>query len=75
MIIAKQTNQEVINNNSYELFTPIKMTGVDGEEVDVLQSIGSYNLEQLNRQKEEVETNYQKQLADLDEKINAINLL
>ena len=75
MIIAKQTNQEVVSNEYYELYKPVTMIGVDGQEVEVLQTIGSYNLEQLERQKVEIETNYQSQLADVNEKIDAINSL
>ncbi len=71
MIIAKQVNQEVVDNGYYELYKPVEMTGVDGEKVDVLQSIGSYSLAQLESEKQ----NYLDAITEVEEKITAINNL
>jgi len=68
MIIAKQQHQE-INNDYYELFQPAKAIGMDWEEIDVMQSIGSYSIEQLNQEK----ANYLNMIASVDEKLDAIN--
>ena len=51
MIIAKAINQEVVDNGYYELFNPVDMTGVDGEKVTVLQSIGQYSISQLEQER------------------------
>lgn len=71
MIIAKKQNQEVVNNGYYELFTPTTMTGVNGEEVQVLQSIGTYSKEQLLQEI----SNYETMIANTQDKIDAINEL
>jgi hypothetical protein len=71
MIIAKQTNQEQPNNKYYELFQPIEMIGLDGKNTKVLQSIGSYSIEQLEAEKQ----NLLSAIASIDEKIEAINNL
>jgi len=71
MIIAKQTNQEQPNNKYYELFQPIEMIGLDGKNTKVLQSIGSYSIEQLEVEKQ----NLLSAIASIDEKIEAINNL
>ena len=68
MIIAKPIETEQLNNGQYELFSPITMKGVDGEDVQVLQSIGHYSLEQLEQEK--VMT--QSQIVEVDKKITAI---
>ena len=70
MIIAKeQQAQQTVGY--YELFQPAKAIGIKGEEVDVMQSIGSYSLQQLENEK----VNYNNVIASIDEKIAAINAL
>jgi len=69
--IAKQINQEGMGDDYYELFTPVEMTGVDGTTVQVLQSIGTYSLADLNAQKQ----NCLDQISSIEEKITAINNL
>jgi len=69
-IIAKEIKQEV-DNGQFELFTPKTMLGADGSDVSVLQSIGHFSIDQLNREK----ANYQTQIDLLDEKIEAIESL
>ena len=70
MIIAKKQSQEVVDGY-YELYKPATMTGIEGEEVQVLQSIGTYSIEQLNQEKD----NYEAQIVSIEEKITAINNL
>ena len=71
MIIAKAINQEVVENGYYELFQPATMTGVDGEDVQVLQSIGTYSKEQLLQEISQ----YESMIASVQDKIDAINEL
>ena len=71
MIIAKQTNQEQPNNKYYELFQPIEMIGLDGKNTKVLQSIGSYSIEQLEAEKQ----NLLNEIEKIEEKITAIENL
>ena len=71
MIIAKKQNQEVVENGYYELFQPATMTGVDGEDVQVLQSIGTYSKEQLLQEISQ----YESMIASVQDKIDAINEL
>jgi hypothetical protein len=44
---------------------------MDGEEIDVMQSIGSYSIEQLNQEKQ----NYLNAIAGVEEKLEAINTI
>jgi len=74
MIIAKQQSQQVIqpeDNGYFELFQPAKAMGVDGKEVDIMQSIGSYSVQQLTQEKQ----NYLNAIASVDEKLDAIKAL
>jgi len=68
MIIAKQIETAQLNNGQYELFTPITMKGIDGEDVQVLQSMGHYSSEQLEQER----VMYQNQIVEVDKKITAI---
>ena len=71
-IIAKpQVIGQPIYSENYELFQPVTMTGIDGTEVQVLQSIGVYSLNSLVYQKEQLEL----QIADVESKIAAIQQL
>lgn len=70
-IIAKPIATVQENNGQYELFNTVTMKGVDGEDVQVLQSIGYYSISQLEAEK----TNLQNAIASVDEKIAAINSL
>ena len=71
MIIAKQTNQSQPSNEYFELFQPAKGVDLEGNEIDVLQSIGSYSIAQLEQEK----TSYQQMITSIEEKITAINNL
>ena len=70
-IIAKQINQEVVDNGYYELFTTETVKDIDGNEVVIPRSIGQYSLAQLEQEKE----NYLNAIKSVDEKITAINNL
>ena len=70
MIIAKpQTSQPQVNNEYYELFQPAKAMGVDGKEIDIMQSIGHYSIAQLEWEKQ----NYLDNITRIEEKLDAIN--
>ncbi len=69
MIIAKEVTQN--ENGYYELFKPVDMTGVDGEKVTVLQSIGQYSISQLEQEKQSLLNEIEK----IEEKITAIENL
>lgn len=71
MIIAKQINQEVVDNGYYELFTRETVKDVEDNEVIIPRSIGQYSLAQLEQEKE----NYLNAIKSVDEKITAINNL
>lgn len=71
MIIAKQINQEVVDNGQYELFTTETVQDVDENEVTIPRSIGTYSLYQLEQEK----ANCLLAIAGIDEKISAINNL
>ena len=72
MIIAKpQTSQPQVNNEYYELFQPAKAIGIDGKEIDIMQSIGHYSLTQLESEK----ANLLKNITVIEEKITAIESL
>ena len=64
---VKPVTQE--QNGYYELFTTGKATWIDWTEVDVLQSIGRFSIEDLNREKEQ----YEKNIAEVQLRIDAIN--
>jgi len=70
-IIAKPVETVQENNGQYELFNTVTMKGVDGEDVQVLQSIGHYSLAQLEAEKQ----NYLNAVASVEEKISAIESL
>ena len=63
--------KQLEDTNSYELFITETATDVDGNEVSIPRSIGSYNLEELNKLKEEFQSN----IDEVNNKINSINLL
>lgn len=70
-IIAKQINQEVVDNGYYELFTQETVKDIDGNDVVIPRSIGQYSLAQLEQEK----ANYLTAIEGVDEKIAAINSL
>lgn len=70
-LIAKQVNQEVVDNGYYELFTQETIKDINGVEVVIPRSIGQYSIAQLEQEK----TNLQNAIASVDEKIEAINSL
>lgn len=69
MIIAKQINQEVVDNGYYELFTQETVKDIEDNDVIIPRSIGQYSLAQLEQEKE----NYLNAIESVDEKIAAIN--
>ena len=71
MIIAKQINQEVVDNGYYELFTQETVKDIEGNDVIIPRSIGQYSISQLENEKK----NYQDAILSVDEKIAAINNL
>jgi hypothetical protein len=70
-MIAKLKEQQIENAGTFELFTTVEMTDVEGNKVSVLQSIGTYSVAQLEQEK----AMYQLQIASVDEKLDAINNL
>lgn len=70
-IIAKQINQEVIDNGYYELFTTETIKDINGNDVTIPRSIGTYSITQLEQEKQ----NYLSAVSGVEEKISAINLL
>lgn len=70
MFIAKNVSVAQ-NNDQFELFKTITMKGVDGEDVEVLQSIGYYSLAQLEAEKQ----NYLNAIAEIEDKISSIESL
>lgn len=63
--------QQVNTNGRYELFKEDQALGVDGSTVTILRSIGSFSIDELNRQKAQLET----EIADINSKIAAIGAL
>lgn len=70
-IIAKPVATVQENNGQYELFNTVTMKDVNGDDVQVLQSIGYYSISQLEAEKQ----NYLTAITSVDEKIDAINSL
>lgn len=70
-IIAKQINQEVVDNGYYELFIQETVKDINDNEVVIPRSIGQYSLAQLEQEK----ASYQNAIISIDEKIEAINNL
>ena len=68
MIIAKQVNQEVIDSNRFELFIEETVKDIEGNDVTIPRSIGTYSLQELEREK----SFHQATIEELDLKINAI---
>lgn len=67
--IVKQVNQEVANNDYYELFTTETIKDIDGNEVVVPRSVGQFSISQLENEK----LNLQNAITEIDNKISAIN--
>jgi len=64
-MIAKKIVDEVVNverEDRFELFETVKATGVDNKEVDVLKSMGTYTVSNLDAQ-----------IASLTTQIDALN--
>lgn len=70
-IIAKPVATVQENNGQYELFNTVTMKNVNGEDVQVLQSIGYYSITQLEQEKQ----GYLNAIASIEEKIDSINSL
>lgn len=60
--------QKVEVNGDVELFTTKEVEDVDGNVVTIKQSVGVFNLTQLNNEK----TNLQKQIDEINIKLSAI---
>ena len=70
MFAKEITNQEV-RSDRYELFTTTTVKDVNGKDVTIPQSIGTYTIAELENQK----LSYTNEIAKIDEKIAAIELL
>jgi len=70
-LIAKQINQEVVDNDYFELFTIETVKDIDGNDVTIPRSIGQYSLAQLEQEKQ----SYLTAIASIEEKETAINNL
>jgi len=71
MIIAKQVQNEQINNEYYELFVPQEVKDLEGNTVTIAQSIGQYSLAQLEMEKQSLLS----AISSIEDKISAINEL
>lgn len=73
--IAKKRDEiispPISTTNSYEIKVVEEAEGVDGNKVDILRSIGFYNITHLEEQKQQL----LKQIAEIEAKIAAINLV
>lgn len=69
--IAKKQNQEVVENGYYELFIQETVKDINDKEVIIPRSIGNFSIGQLNAEK----SNLQNQIAEIDNKISAIEAL
>lgn len=67
MYIAKLAT-ETVAQDEYELFTTATAEGVDGEEVEIKQSLGRFRTDQLENEKK----NLLAQIAEVDAKLEAI---
>ena len=72
MINAKKVVPEVEQGQDrYELFVVQTVKDIDGNDVQIPQSIGSFSIPELESQK----TSYQSEIDKINEKIKAINEL
>lgn len=69
--IAKKQNQEQTVSEYYELFTTETVQDINGNEAVIPRSIGHYSVAQLESEK----ASYQNQIAEIDNKISAIESL
>lgn len=69
MYTAKKIQEQQSTIDRYELFTVRTMVDIDNNEVQVLESIGFYSLQELNEQK----NNLLMQIESINYKINSIN--
>jgi len=70
MYIVKQNTpqQVVVNQDRYELFTPVTMKNAQDEDVEVLQSIGIFSTSELQQRKDYLLA----EIAEIDAKLTAI---
>ncbi|GAB1444177.1 hypothetical protein MASR2M39_30230 [Ignavibacteriales bacterium] len=71
MIIAKQVQNEQVNNEYFELFIPQEAKDIEGNPVTIAQSIGQFSLAQLEQEKQALLS----ALSNIEDKIAAINEL
>jgi len=62
---------ETVAQDEFELFTTETATTADGTEVEILKSLGRFRTDQLEAQK----ANLLNQIAELDEKLAAIEAI
>lgn len=70
-LIAKQ---EVVDSGYYELFNKETVKDINGNDVVIPRSVGSFNLSQLEQERANAISSHENYIADLDSKINAIKL-
>ena len=68
MYTAKKVQENNFINDRYELFTVKTLLDINANEVQILESIGSYSLQELNEQKNSLLA----QIDLIDVKINSI---
>jgi len=70
MYIVKQNTpqQVVVNQDRYELFTPVTMKNAQDEDVEVLQSIGIFSTSELQQRKDYLLA----EIVEIDAKLTAI---
>jgi len=71
MIAQKKQEVTIQSDDLYEIFNQQTMKGIDGTDVEVLQSLGFFSLRELNQQKEYITS----QLLDIQTKIDLIESL
>lgn len=69
IVKAKERVQTSVLPEVYELSIPEEVDDVNGNKVTILKSIGTFNLDDLIRQRDMIS----KQLSEIDSKIDAIN--
>lgn len=71
MTIIAQLSPLSASSNHYEIFEAVTMKGIDGADVEVLQSQGFFSLDRLEQEKIGIEH----KLIEINKRIAAINTL